>query len=34
MKNSTKRTLRHFNVQSLEKNYVIKMLNEKKRENK
>jgi hypothetical protein len=34
MKNSTKRTLRYFNAQSLEKNYVIKMLNEKKRESK
>lgn len=30
MKNSTKKLLRQFNVQSLEKNYVIKMLNEKK----
>lgn len=34
MKNSTKRLLRQFNAESIEKNYIIKMLNEKKRESK
>jgi hypothetical protein len=34
MRNSTKRLLREFNARSLEMNYVIKMLNEKKEGNK
>lgn len=32
MKNSTKRLLRQFNAESMEKNQVIKMLNQLKRE--
>jgi hypothetical protein len=34
MRSSTKRLLREFNAKSLEKNYVIKMLNKKKEGNK